>query len=155
MPRPVSYCKLSKCQIALYGIVRCLGGGTISWNLTISSVRAAISGPAPRYRASRPRQRGKARYHAASCDIAGLCTLAMTYVRYYRAAHGIADNHDIAASHTISARGHDIGALPRYRARYDIANRTTKRAESRDIGDPLVACSSISQLFRTNRRVVG
>ena len=33
----------------------------------------------------------------------------------YRAARDMANTHDIAASRAISARGHDIGALPRYR----------------------------------------
>jgi len=134
MPRPVSYCKLSKCHSSFLRDCALPGRGhdiveshdIVGARGDIRS-RPTISRLAPTTTREGTIPRRVVRYRGP---------MYPCYVRYYRAAHGIADNHDIAASHTISARGHDIGALPRYRARYDIANRTTKRAESRDIVTP-------------------
>ena len=58
----------------------------------------------------------RAHDNAGGHDITPRRAISRACVRYYRAAHGIANTHDSATSHTISARGHDIGALPRYRA---------------------------------------
>ena len=81
-----------------------------------------------------------ARYHAA-------IAISRACPRYCHAARGIANTRDIAASRAISARGHDIGALPRYRARTTILlTGLHEIVKSRDIATP--------HQYRSNRRLV-
>ena len=138
--------------------VRYRARGAISSVRAISRVRVVISHASSRYRAPRTISHTHTRYrrcarrypvplhdiarrahdNAGGHDTTPRRAISRACVRYYRAAHGIANTHDSATSHTISARGHDIGALPRYRARTTILLTGLRNREIPRYRDPPV-----------------
>ncbi len=91
-----------RCNIVRFLTISWPGRGIVPTRVILSATRDIV---------------GRDRISPRAPTISRVCAISRACVRYYRAAHDIANTHDSATSHTISrARGHDIGALPRYRA---------------------------------------